>query len=39
MKSVTYYTPALDENINRGNLRPVHKQEAFKVERACLLQL
>jgi hypothetical protein len=39
MKSVTYYTPALDEHINRGNLHPVHKQEAVTVEVACLLQL
>ena len=36
MKSVTYYTPALDRNLNRRNLRPVHKQEAFKVEVVCL---
>jgi len=39
MKSVTYYNPSMDKNIYRGNLRPVHKQEAFKVEVACLLQL
>jgi hypothetical protein len=39
MKSITYYTPTLDEIIHGGNLRPVHKEEVLKVEVACLLQL